>query len=71
MPSEKHKILPVWFFTGVLFLIYGILILASGLAEWSSPPDIALPNAHAPVWWGGLMTVVGLIYVLTFRPKRP
>lgn len=69
MPSEKHHILPVWFFVGVLFLIYGVLIFASGLSEWSSPPDIALANAHAPVWWGALMTVVGLVYVLSFRPR--
>jgi hypothetical protein len=70
MSSEKHQMIPVWFFTGVLLLIYGILILASGLAEWSSPPDTALANLHAPVWWGGLMTLVGLFYTLTFRPRK-
>jgi len=26
--SEKHHIIPVWFFVGVLFLIYGVLIFA-------------------------------------------
>jgi hypothetical protein len=70
MPSERQRILPVWFFTGVLLLIYGILVLASGLAEWSSPPDVALANLHAPVWWGAIMTVAGLIYTLTFRPRK-
>jgi hypothetical protein len=70
MPSEKHHILPVWFFIGVLFLIYGGLIFASGLAEWSSPPDTTLANLHAPVWWGGLIFLVGLVYTLAFRPRR-
>ena len=70
MSSEKHHILPVWFFTGVLLLVYGCLILASGLAEWSNPPDTALAGLHAPVWWGGVMALVGLIYTLTFRPRR-
>ena len=70
MPSERHKILPVWFFTGVLLLIYGVLILASGLSEWSSPPDVALANLHAPVWWGAVMTVAGLIYTISFRPRK-
>ena len=69
MTTEKHHILPVWFFVGVLFLIYGILITISGISELSSPPDTALANLHAPVWWGGLMTVVGLIYTIAFRPK--
>jgi hypothetical protein len=70
MSSEKHHILPVWFFAGVLLLIYGCLILASGLAEWSSLPDTALAELHAPVWWGGLMTAIGLFYTVAFRPGK-
>jgi hypothetical protein len=71
MASEKHHILPVWFFVGVLFVIYGALTLASGISEWNSPPsDIALANLHASVWWGAVMLVVGLIYTIAFRPRR-
>jgi hypothetical protein len=67
--SEKHHIIPVWFFVGVMLLAYGILILISGLSEWSSPPNTILANLHAPVWWGGLLTIIGGAYVLAFRPK--
>jgi hypothetical protein len=66
---EKHHIIPVWFFVGVLLLIYGVLILASGLAEWSHPPATVLAELHAPVWWGGLLTLIGGAYVLAFRPR--
>jgi len=68
--SEKHHIIPVWFFVGLLLLIYGGLILISGLAEWSSPPPTVLAELHAPVWWGGLMVVLGVSYVAIFRPRR-
>jgi hypothetical protein len=68
--SEKHHIIPVWFFVGLLLLIYGALILISGLAEWSSPPPTVLAELHAPVWWGGLMVVLGVSYVAIFRPRR-
>jgi hypothetical protein len=68
--SEKHQIIPVWFFVGVLFLVYGVLILGSGLAEWSHPPDTVLANLHAPVWWGGLLIVLGALYSARFRPGR-
>jgi len=67
--SEKHRIIPVWFFVGLLLLIYGTLIFISGLAEWSNPPATVLAELHAPVWWGGLMVVLGISYVLMFRPR--
>lgn len=69
MPSEKHHILPVWFFVGVLFVIYGILIVISGLTE-QTPPDVAQVGASAPIWWGAIMLAVGLIYTIAFRPKK-
>jgi hypothetical protein len=68
--SEKHNIIPVWFFVGVLFLVYGVLILGSGLVEWSHPPDTVLANLHAPVWWGTLLIVLGAVYCAAFRPGR-
>jgi hypothetical protein len=68
--SEKHHIIPVWFFVGVLLLVYGVLIFASGLAEWSHPPNTVLAELHAPVWWGALLFVLGLIYCIKFSPTR-
>ena len=68
--SEKHSIIPVWFFVGVLFLVYGVLILGSGLAEWSHPPNTVLSELHAPVWWGALLIVLGVVYCGAFRPGR-
>jgi len=67
--SEKHRIIPVWFFVGVMLLAYGILIFGSGLAEWSHPPPTVLAELHAPVWWGALLTTIGAAYVIAFRPR--
>ena len=68
--SEKHHIIPVWFFVGVLLLVYGVMIFISGLAEWSHLPDTVLAERHAPVWWGMLLIVLGSAYVLMFRPRK-
>jgi hypothetical protein len=68
--SEKHEIIPVWFFVGVLLLVYGVMILISGIVEWAHPPNTVLAELHAPVWWGGLLTVLGAIYCAMFRPGK-
>jgi hypothetical protein len=61
----------IWFFSGLLLLAYGVLISATGIWELSHPlanPPV-LNNLHAPIWWGGMMAVAGLIYILRFRPR--
>ena len=68
--SEKHHIIPVWFFVGLLLLMYGVLIFISGIAEWANPPNTVLSELHAPVWWGALLIVLGGVYCLLFRPKK-
>jgi len=70
MPEPRHFIIPVWFFVGLLLGVYGVLILASGVAEWFHPPPTVLAELHAPVWWGALLAVIGVGYVVAFRPRR-
>lgn len=59
----------IWFFSGILLLTYGVLICGEGLWELSHPlahPPV-LYELHAPIWWGGLMAVAGLLYTIRFR----
>jgi hypothetical protein len=67
--TTHRKMIPVWFFVGLLLGIYGVLILASGLSEWSHPPPTVLAELHTPVWWGALLTVIGGIYIVIFWPR--
>jgi hypothetical protein len=63
----------IWFFIGVLLLVYGILICAAGIHEWVSPPaesKIVLSNLHAGVWWGALLIVLGAFYAIKFSPGK-
>ncbi len=65
--------IPIWFFIGVLLLIYGVMILGYGVFEWTTasyPLGVQLTNLHTPVWWGGLLAVLGLLYTVKFRPGR-
>jgi hypothetical protein len=68
--SEGHHMVPVWFFVGVILLIYGVLILATGIYEFSHPPATVLANLHPAVWWGALLTIVGGAYVYLYLPRK-
>ena len=68
--SKDHHIVPVWFFVGMLLLIYGVLIVATGFVQYSSPPQVVLARLHAPIWWGSVLIVIGAVYVYLFRPGR-
>lgn len=68
--AEDHGIIPVWFFVGVILLIYGVLILATGIYGVFHPPSTVLAHLHAGVWWGGLLVIVGAVYVYLFLPRQ-
>ena len=65
--------IPIWFFIGVLLLIYGGLICTYGVFEaitGNYPPLVQLTDLHTPIWWGGFLLICGVFYVVKFYPKR-
>ena len=68
----KSTEISIWFFIGVLLTVYGVMILGYGLWELATGTvtNVVLANLHAPVWWGGIMLLLGLFYSLRFRPGK-
>jgi hypothetical protein len=64
--------LSIWFFTGVMLAAYGVVILATGLWELSHPPihTTVLMNTRPAIWWGALLLVTGIGYLIKFTPRR-
>jgi hypothetical protein len=62
----------IWFFIGVSLLFNGVLILAAGIYQYLQPPETptVLFNLHAGIWWGAILTLLGGIYCLLYRPSR-
>lgn len=67
--QPKHAI-TIWFFVGILFVAYGVLILGAGIYGLFVPPNVAMQHLHLGLWWGILLLAIGLFYSIRFRPGR-
>lgn len=66
---HTQGMISIWFFIGILLLVYGALIVAGTLLV-APPAGVVLGNLHAGIWWGGILFLVGLFYTIHFRPGR-
>jgi hypothetical protein len=66
------KSVSIWFFIGISLLVNGVLILGAGIYEVMHPPEFptVLFQLHAGVWWGALLTLIGVIYSWRYAPSR-
>lgn len=57
---------PIWFFVGLILALMGLIIFATGIFALFNPsPNPKIMDAsHPDIWWGGVMLVVGIIYIL-------
>jgi len=67
---ERHHMLPVWFFIGLLLTVYGIIILTTSLDAWSVPSTTVLAQYHPGVWGGVVLLAVGGFYLFQFWPRK-
>ena len=69
-----HRVgmISIWFFIGVLLLVYGVLILGAGIYDLMYPAahPVVLSELHAGIWWGALLIALGLGYSLGFNPWK-
>jgi len=61
----------IWFFIGVLVLVYGIVILGWGLFAGGDAGGrvVALSYLRTDLWMGGFMTLAGAFYAFKFAPR--
>jgi hypothetical protein len=67
--SKGKRMLPVWFFVGVLSLIYGTIILVASLLDYSQPTTVVLAQYHAGVYGGIILLLIGGFYTICFWPS--
>jgi hypothetical protein len=64
--NPRHeRMLPVWFFVGIILLVYGVITLITGLTELHHPPGTVLAaQLHPTVWWGAVLTALGAFFTI-------
>jgi heme A synthase len=68
MSTHKQEI-SVWFFIGVLLLIYGVLIIGATVTS-GAESNVVFGEYHVGTWWGALLAVLGALYTFAFRPGK-
>jgi len=71
--SEK-KMLPIWFFVGLLLTVVGVIITAMGIYYAFVPQTrTVLANLNPSLWWGAIILTAGLIFLITsiIRHRKP
>ena len=72
VPDNPSRTISIWFFNGVMLTTYGLLIGGYGVYELvvRRTAPVVLAHLHAPLWWGGLLLVLGLLYCAKFPPGK-
>lgn len=70
--SEVTKrMIPVWFWIGIMMIVYGVLISGAGIYYLISPPqNYAAKWTNPNLWWGLFMLVVGFVFLFLGRNKK-
>ena len=58
-PAQREP-LPIWFFVGVILLVYGVLVIIGGTQEQTRPT--VLSETRPALWWGAIMCVFGGVF---------
>ncbi len=70
--TAHKKPIAIWFFIGLLLLVYGVLILGTSLYDLLAgvQQHTVLANLHVGIWWGALLIVIGFVYLYFFSPRK-
>jgi len=60
-PPKEPEPLPIWFFVGLILLVYGIIVTLAG--AFMTPRPTVLAETRPALWWGAIMCVGGATFL--------
>ena len=68
MTNQTAKLISIWTWVGLMLLAYGLIITATGVYYAATElPRTTLGHLNPSLWWGGLMVVAGVAFLLIGR----
>lgn len=67
--NAGRRTFEVWFYIGALLGVYGVMLTAAGVYQWTHPPATTLAGMHATFWAGVLLLIIGLLYTSLYWPR--
>jgi len=69
MENDKKGMRSIWYFVGLLMSIIGLIEMAAGISDlvFPSAEHVRLANLHANIWWGIIILITGLVYIVKNR----
>jgi hypothetical protein len=68
---SEQKMLSIWFFVGVMLTLLGAIITLTGVYYIFNPQDATvLAHLNPSLWWGAIMLVAGLVFLLPSIKKH-
>ncbi len=59
------KMLPIWFFVGLMLTVLGAMISAMGIHYIFTPQTrTVLAHLNPSLWWGLIILVAGLLFLI-------
>ena len=61
----------IWYFVGLIMLAIGIIVFTAGIYDLINPNDhnIRLTSLYTNIWWGALIAITGVIYIIKNKNK--
>ncbi len=71
MAPKEAKMKPIWYFVGLVLSLMGGIIFLNGIYHLfvKHSTQKVLAHLYPDVWWGGLMLLFGLFFVLISRKQ--
>jgi uncharacterized membrane protein HdeD (DUF308 family) len=71
MTENKEGLKTIWYLVGIVVTIMGALVLLAGIIDIfsSASAKTVLAELRPGLWWGAVMLITGLIFLLTNKGK--